>query len=213
MAQWKEKLEHEFALPFSFLVDREKSENTIENIVEDTSGGIVLCTYHEAIRHADLLGEIAWNMAVFNEADFLFKPENKSVVTLKKVVRHAYKLLLTPTPITMSIMDIYGLIHFIDEEVLPNADDFYQRYFRKPENYKELSAWVSKFAFRTLKNQVSQYVNFTERLPLVIDYPLKEVEKELYALMDNYLRLPQKIAYPSMDMYQLSLLFFHTLSS
>lgn len=209
MAQWQEKLEKEFALPFSFLVDREKTGN----ILEDASGGIVLATYHEAIRHEEFLKLIPWNIAVFDEADFLFKPENKSVVALKNIVCHAYKLLLTPTPITISIMDIYGLIHFIDEDVLPDSEDFYKRYFRKPENYPELSAWVSKFAFRTLKSQVSQYVNFTKRVPLVLDYPLHDKEKELYILIDTYLKIPQKIAYPNMDMYQLSLMFYHSISS
>ena len=121
-------------------------------------------------------------MAVFDEADFLFKPENKAVKALKNMVGNAFKVLLTPTPITLSIMDIYGLIHFIDESVLPDADDFYKRYFRKPENYPELSSWVSKFAFRTLKSQASQYVNFTNRLPVVINYTPQNEEKKLYEL-------------------------------
>lgn len=74
-------------------------------------------------------------------------------------------------------MDIYGLIHFIDESILPDADWFYKRYFRKPENYPELTSWVSQFCFRTLKSQTTEYVNFSRRLPITVDYPLLQEEK------------------------------------
>lgn len=110
-------------------------------------------------------------------------------------------------------MDIYGLIHFIDETLLPDADSFYKRYFRKPENYPELSSWVSQFAFRTLKKQVEPYVNFTKRLPFVLNYSPQDEEKQLYDLVAKYLSLPNKTAYPQMDNYQLALQFYHTLSS
>ena len=126
---------------------------------------------------------------------------------------NAFKLLLTPTPITNSIMDVYGLIHFIDESVLPDAEEFYRRYYRKPEKYPELAAWVSRFAFRTLKSQVAGYVNFTNRLPIVVSYTLNETEKKLYDLIQKYLELPRRDAYPEMDVWRLSLLFYHTVSS
>lgn len=117
--------------------------------------GIVITTYENATRRADKIKERDWDLAIFDEADTLAKPEKEIVKTLKSAVREAYKLLLTPTPITLSIMDIYGLIHFIDESILPDADWFYKRYFRKPENYPELTSWVSQFCFRTLKSQAT----------------------------------------------------------
>lgn len=202
MAQWKNKLLEEFSLP---ITDWEK--------VRQKEQGISLITYEEAVKNAEILQKINWDLAVFDEADSLFKPENKAVKALKNMVGNAFKVLLTPTPITLSIMDIYGLIHFIDESVLPDADDFYKRYFRKPENYHELSSWISKFAFRTLKSQASQYVNFTNRLPVVINYTPQNDEKKLYRLTERYLSIPNKTAYPQIDNYQLSLQFFHTLSS
>lgn len=200
--QWQSKLAEAFTLPVMSWEE-----------YADAGRGICLLTYDEAVKNAELLGTISWDLAVFDEADFLFKPENKSVIVLKKAVGNAFKLLLTPTPITLSIMDIYGLIHFIDETVLPDADSFYKRYFRKPENYGELSAWVSKFAFRTLKKQVEQYVNFTCRLPIVLNYTPEGDEKKLYDLTDKYLAVANKQAYPQMDNYQLALQFYHTLSS
>lgn len=201
-AQWQQKLDEEFTLPVIKL----------EEYTAD-SKGICLVTYDDVIREAEKVKSIRWDLAVFDEADFLFKPDNKSVIAIKDAVGDAFKLLLTPTPITMSIMDIYGLIHFIDESVLPDADSFYRRYFRKPENYPELSNWVSQFAFRTLKSQASQYVNFTRRLPVVLNYVPKDDEKKIYILTEKYLNLPEKQAYPQMDNYQLTLMFYHILAS
>lgn len=201
-AQWQQKLDEEFTLPVI----------KWEEYTSD-SKGICIVTYDDVVREAEKIKSIRWDLAVFDEADCLFKPDNKSVIAIKDAVGDAFKLLLTPTPITMSIMDIYGLIHFIDESVLPDADSFYRRYFRKPENYPELSNWVSQFAFRTLKSQASQYVNFTNRLPAVLNYVPKDDEKKIYELTEKYLNLAEKQAYPQMDNYQLTLMFYHILAS
>jgi hypothetical protein len=205
--QWVAKIESGFALPYTIW----NSENGGESLPE--CDGIIITTYDFAVRQAEIVASRTWDMVIFDEADVLFKPENKIVKALKAATNGAFKLLLTPTPITMSVMDIYGLIHFIDETVLPEADVFYKRYFRKPENYPELTSWVSQFAFRTLKSQVTAYVNFTERLPVTIDYALTAAEKGLYTKIEAYLALPKKAAYPSMDNYELTLMYYHILSS
>lgn len=95
-SQWQEKLTKEFTLPIT-----DWSEYTQE------TKGLCLMTYDEVIKNEEKVSQIVWDLAVFDEADFLFKPDNKSVATIKKAVGNAFKLLLTPTPITLSIMDIY----------------------------------------------------------------------------------------------------------
>lgn len=204
VTQWKRKLDTDFTLPNVFW-------NNTKNIPDED--GIVITTYENASKRADKIKERDWDLVIFDEADTLSKPEKEIVKTLKSAVREAYKLLLTPTPITLSIMDIYGLIHFIDESILPDADWFYKRYFRKPENYPELTSWVSQFCFRTLKSQTTEYVNFSHRLPITVDYPLLQEEKELYKLISTYIASENKAAYPEIDEYNLNLLFFKTLSS
>lgn len=204
VSQWIRKLESDFTIPFSLW------HNSLLPPQED---GIVITTYDYALKRAKQIKQIDWDLVIFDEADALSKAENKTTLVLKDSVREAYKLLLTPTPITLSIMDIYGLIHFIDESVLPDADFFYKRYFRKPENYPELTSWVSQFCFRTLKVQTTEYVNFTNRIPIMIDYPLLKEERELYKLISTYLASDDKVAYPTLDNYNLNLLFYKSLSS
>lgn len=201
--QWLGKLSKDFTLPHIFW-------NNTPQIPEEE--GIVITTYDFALKYSERIKERDWDMVVFDEADCLSKPDKQMTQTLKDSVREAYKLLLTPTPITMDIRDVYGLIHFIDESVLPDPDEFYKRYFRKPENYPELTSWVSQFCFRTLKAQACDYVSFSNRIPFTVDYPLLKEEKELYTLLHTYIKTDDKVAY-EMDEYNLALMLFNKLSS
>lgn len=205
LQQWIRKLDKDFpTVPYVFW-------NNTKTLPD--APGIVITTYDIALRRSEALKDRLWNFVIFDEADILSKPDNKMVQTLKNAIGQAYKLLLTPTPITMSIMDIYGLIHFIDDSVLPDADWFYKRYFRRPENYHELTEWVSQFCFRTLKCQTTDYVNFSRRIPITVDYELSKQEKLIYKLISAYIISDNKAAYPEMDCYNLNLLFFKSLSS
>jgi hypothetical protein len=203
--QWIEILEQHFSLPF---INAEDGNFDFD--------GMVLTTYDNAVKNADSLGEIKWDVSVFEEAHRLAKGytgENKTATTLKTAVSESFKILLTATPMQTSIMDLYGLIHFIDEYALPDADEFYERYFRKPENYAELSELFSRYCFRTLRSQVEHYVKIPNRLPVTADYPLSAKETKMAAMVDAYLKKPDKQAFPKMDGYDLTLLFNRALSS
>lgn len=202
--QWQHKIDEHFTIPYSFW-------NNTKKLPDDD--GIVLTTYDNFLKHVDTVKLVDWDMVVFDEADVLSNFEAQRTQTIKDAIGNAYKLLITPTPMKNSIMDIYGLIHFIDESVLPDAKSFYDRYFRKPENWKELTSWVSQFAFRTLKVQTTDYVSFSRRIPITVDYSLTHEEKELYKIVSAYLKTDNKVAYPEIDEYNLSLRFFNTLSS
>lgn len=175
--------------------------------------GIVMTTYDFAVQNSEPISAIAWDAVVFEEAHKLANRESKTTVTLKEAVGDAFKLLLTATPMQNSIMDLYGLIDFIDTGALGDADEFYKRYFRKPENYGELTATASRYCFRTLRSQVEGYVKIPRRIPVTADYPLSAKEVKLLALMDAYLKKPDKLSFPKMDSYDLTLMFSRAISS
>ena len=127
VSQWQKKISEDFALPFSLWRERENLnikkvqnffvENKIDKWTSDfnpKNRNLFIATYDEVLQDTSEIEKISWHLAIFDEADCLFKPENKTVIALKKAVGNAFKLLLTPTPITLSIMDIYGLINLID---------------------------------------------------------------------------------------------------
>ena len=204
LSQWERVLERNFNLPFA-VVGREKPNFTQE--------GIVLTTYEIAVDYAEQIGEIVWNVAAFEEAHRLNKPENKLTVAMKTAAGDAFKVLLTATPMQNSIMDLYGLISFIDETVLPDAEGFYKRYFRKPERYGELTAIVSRYAFRTLRSQAQRFVNLPNRLQITADYKQTAAETKLAAMVEEYLAKPEKAAFPKMDAYECALMFWKAVSS
>jgi SNF2 family DNA or RNA helicase len=112
-----------------------------------------------------------------------------------------------------SIMDLYGLIDFIDTGALGDVDEFYKRYFRKPERYGELTAITSRYCFRTLRSQVESYVKIPNRIPVTADYMLSDKEVKLAAMVDSYLKKSDKLAFPKMEEYDLTLMFNRALSS
>ncbi len=94
------------------------------------------------------------------------------------------------TPIEKNIMDLYGLIWFIDETLLPDEREFLTRYLRRPENYPELSELVSPYCFRTLRAQASRYAKVTRRVLLTYEYTPSPGERALYDLLFAYVNQP-----------------------
>ncbi|MFI3294253.1 MAG: DEAD/DEAH box helicase, partial [Rikenellaceae bacterium] len=212
--QWVKKIEEGFTLPCVLIDTDERLREYSDNPFDQSA--IVITTYDFAVAKAELIESIKWDLVIFDEASIFAKSytgDNKTSTTLKQATEEAFRVLLTPTPITMSIMDVYGLLWFIDETILPDEKEFYNRYFRKPENYHELTSWVSNYCFRTLKSQVSEYVNFSSRVPYTISYDLSKEELELYSKLNTYLDRETKLAYPKLEKYDLTLMYHHTLSS
>ena len=170
-----------------------------------------LMTYDDAVANAETL--TAFDVVVFDEAHCLRNRETKTAATLKSATASAFKILLTATPMQKSIMDLYGMIYFIDENALPEADVFYSRYYRKPENYHELSERVSKFCFRTTRAQVEHYTKIPRRIPITIEYEMSAKEWQLYDMTERYLSREDKKAFPEMDEHRLSLRMHRSLSS
>lgn len=218
LSQWKDVVENRFSIPF-FVIDNNKIFNEIANNRNENpfnQDGIILTTYNFAQEKHEYIKQINWDLSVFEEAHHLRKfytDKTKSTMLIHESVAGSFKLLLTATPIQNSIMDLYGLIYFIDEKVLPDVDTFYQRYFRKPENYPELAQYVSRYCFRTTRQQAETYVKIPERIPITVEFELNNQEKEVYNLLENYIQKDKKLAFPQMDKYDLALMLYHTFSS
>lgn len=215
--QWNEIIDKSFSVP-CFALDSSTVCNASQN--EDSNpflqDGIVLTTYDIAAQNAEHIANVQWDAVVFEEAHHLrriYADTNKTAGILKAAVNNAFKILLTATPMQNSIMDLYGLIHFIDETVFPDEKAFYERYFRKPENYPELADRVSAFCFRTTRPEVANYVKIPERIQVTVECTLTPKEQELYKLLDAYVQRENKAAFPRMDQYELALLLFRTFSS
>ena len=219
LVQWAEMISEKYSIPYIVM-------NNAECIMQKLTefDGIVLTTNECITQNVEAFDKINWDIVVFEEANALssvYQDENtfmgasgsKQAKLLKKFSKNTFKILLTGTPIEKNIMDLYGLIYFIDEELLPDPDTYMKRYLRKPENYVELAGKVSKYCFRTLRSQAKQYAKIPERLHITLEYEASEKEKELYNLLFAYIEKPDKIAFPQMEQYDLALMLLGLLSS
>lgn len=218
MRQWQSVIENSFAVPY-FVID--SNDNLQAHAAENPGNpfiqpGLVLTTYDFAAEQAEYISHVNWDAVVFEEAHHLrriYTGENQKHEAIKAAVSSAFKVLLTATPIQTSIMDLYGLIGFIDERLFPDPDEFYGRYFRKPENYPDLAANVRQYSFRTFRHEVENYVKIPKRIPLTIEYIPTKPEKQLTKLLESYLKKPVKFAFPQMEPYDLNLMFWRSFSS
>ena len=146
--QWQRLISDKFDLPCKVIEKDFESE---------TKDEIVLISYTQAAEECESLSKINWDLAVFEEAHRLRKyytGENRTATNLHNAFDGVQKLLLTATPMQVNVMDLYGLVNFIDDTVFTDERAFYKRYYKKPENYKELRERLMPFTFRTLRNQV-----------------------------------------------------------
>ena len=210
LMQWIDTLDRYYTIPYVMLTNREDWE---QNISEDSPNAfeqdtVILTTYAFLVDQQAAAREIKWELTVFEEASALSsvcKEDSKQTKILKGIAEDSFKILLTGTPIEKNIMDLYGLMYFIDETVLPDAETYMKRYLRKPENYPELAERVSKYCFRTLRSQAKQYAKIPERILITLEYTPSPKEQKLYDLLYAYVNKEHKIAFPEMNSYDLAL--------
>ena len=216
--QWTEMLERFYTVPYVVLTNRDQwrqntSEDNSNAFIQDA---IVITTYDFAADNEEAAKVVNWDLTVFEEANALspvYREDNKQAKALKRIAGDSFKLLLTGTPIEKNIMDLYGLIWFIDKTLLPGEKEFLARYLRRPENYPELSERVSRYCFRTLRSQAKHYAKVTERVLLTVEYTPGKAERQLYELLYAYINQTEKRAFPEMNQYDLALRLLGLLGS
>ena len=216
--QWTEMLERFYTVPYVVLTSRKEwqARSAPDHPNAFIQDAIVITTYDFAADNEEAAKVVNWNLTVFEEANALspvYQEDNKQAKALKRIAGDSFKLLLTGTPIEKNIMDLYGLIWFIDETLLPGEKEFLARYLRRPENYPELSEQVSRYCFRTLRSQAKHYAKVTERVLLTVEYTPSKAERQLYELLYAYINQPEKRAFPEMNQYDLALRLLGLLGS
>ncbi len=210
LCQWTELMEKFYSVPYVILSTRAQWDALA--IADEPNpflqDAVVITTYDFAAGHEDEAGAVPWDLAVFEEANALstvYQEGNQQAKALKRIAGGAFKLLLTGTPIEKNIMDLYGLIWFIDETVLPDGREFLTRYLRRPEHYPELAELVRLYCFRTLRIQAADYAKVPRRVLLTYEYAPSPQEQALYDQLYAYVNQPIKLAFPEMDQYDLAL--------
>ena len=179
---------------------------------------IVICSYHFARSKASDVHAVPWDIVVIDEAHRLrnvYKPSNVIANTLKIALASKDKLLLTATPLQNSLLELFGLVSFIDEHTFGDLKSFREQFANLNQNqvFQTLKARLRPVCHRTLRRQVLPYIKYTQRLPLVQEFTPEESEDRLYHLVSDYLRRDNLQALPASQRSLMTLVLRKLLAS
>ena len=217
--QWHQEITEKFFLPCSIL--ETKSYNAavkVGNFRPFEADSIVICSYQFARNKAADVANTAWDVVVIDEAHRLrnvYKPANVIANTLKLALSGKDKLLLTATPLQNSLLELFGLVSFIDEHIFGDLKSFREQFgnLSQSQVFDALKARLKEVCHRTLRRQVIAYIPFTRRLPLVEEFTPEESEDRLYDLVSEYLRRENLQALPASQRSLMTLVLRKLLAS
>lgn len=217
--QWSQELVDKFYLPSIIMESKnfKASQGSGKHNPFDQNK-IVICSYHFAKNQVDYIQQIDWDLVVMDEAHRLrnvYKSSNKIGRALQKATYHCKKVLLTATPLQNSLMELYGLVSIIDEHVFGDKDSFRSQFTRLDGEYefKELRDRIAPVCMRTLRRQVQEYVRYTSRIPMTLQFEPTEQEQMLYDQVSAYLQRRLLWALPSNQRHLLTLVMRKLLAS
>lgn len=219
--QWHQEMQDKFNL--QGLILEAKNYNTICKQEKQNPflmpSGPVICSYQFAKAKAADIKDINWDLVVLDEAHRLrnvYKTSNVIAKTLKEALAHVHsKVLLTATPLQNSLLELYGLVSMIDDRVFGDLDSFRAQFTQpnKEQAFAALRSRIAPICKRTLRRQVQQYVPYTARRAIVEEFTPSTEERELSALVADYLRRPNLKALPDGQRQLISLVLWKLLAS
>ena len=201
--QWHQELTEKFFLPCRLLESKSYNAAIKQGQFRPFEGReIVICSYQFAKNKADDVQAVPWDLVVVDEAHRLrnvYKPKNVIANTLKTALAGKDKLLLTATPLQNSLLELFGLVSFIDEHTFGDLKSFREQFanLNQEQVFHTLKARLKPVCHRTLRRQVTAYIPYTKRLPLVEEFTPQESEDRLYELITEYLQRDNLQALPS----------------
>lgn len=218
--QWSQELADKFFLPGVILEKKSFDQTILTGNLNpfDRENEIVICSFQFARSKDPYIKNTKWDLVIIDEAHRLrnvYKPANKIANTIKLALYNAPKVLLTATPLQNSLLELYGMVSIIDEYAFGDLKSFKSQYGRLVEggSFDELKQRLAPVCIRTLRRQVTEYINYTNRIPLVEEfYPFTE-ELELYDLVTDYLQKPVLFALPASQRHLMTLILRKLLSS
>jgi superfamily II DNA or RNA helicase len=221
--QWHQELADKFGLPATIFEAKSFRQLVKEGAVNpfnvaDGRSGIIICSYQFAARKAVEVKAVAWDLVVIDEAHRLrnvYKPENKTARALQEALSQPQKVLLTATPLQNSLLELYGLVSFIDERVFGDLDSFKSQFgaLKNAESFDALKARIAPICKRTLRRQVEAYVKYTKRIPLLREFTPSADETALYNHVTEYLEREALHALPNSQRQLITLVLRKLLAS
>lgn len=214
--QWREELEVHFNLQ-STVLDTKLFEDRVNGgqPVPMTEDGIYIASLNFVHKRLKLIKQQPWDVVIIDEAHRLRRvyrgrDASKMAFDLREAIQDKPKLLLTATPLQNDLMELYGLVSFIDDKLLGAPYYFKTRFVDALKDktrditptLKEVRKLIlgdensDDFAnstgvvFRTLRKQAQPFIKlpFTPRNSMTVDFNTTKEEEELYEVVSAYLQ-------------------------
>ena len=189
--QWELELEDKFDLS-SVILDRLTVEYDVKNwhrkLADRQGVMIVITSYDYSSKLMKRFPDVKWDFLIIDEAHNLRNLNGtKRAKRLFGLSGGIPKILLTATPLQNSLMDLYGLVSFVDPRIFGSEEVFRQRYM-KDEDYDDLKRELTPVLYRTLRKDVAGYMHFVKRICKTVDFELSRDEIELYERVNLFLK-------------------------
>ncbi len=203
--QWLSELDEKFYIKSIILESKnfnQKRKRGTNNPFE-YKDRVVICSYNFAAQKQMEVQNVAWDLVIIDEAHRLrnvYKSSNVIGNKIKAALDGKRKLLLTATPLQNNLMELYGLVSIIDDRVFSDPKTFRQKYVNVDNEEARnvfLKARIKQFCKRTLRQQVTEYVPYTQRTAILEEYTPSPEEEKLYNDVSEYLRSETLYALPN----------------
>lgn len=221
--QWHQELADKFGIAAGLLEAksyRQAIKDGATNPFDVTGNGatVLICSYQFAAGKAKDVQSVPWDLVVIDEAHRLrnvYKPENKTARTLRDALTLPHKVLLTATPLQNSLLELFGLVSFVDEKVFGDLDSFRSQFgqLKDAVSFDTLKNRIAPICKRTLRRQVEAYVKYTRRIPMLQEFVPGADETKLYNYVSEFLQRPSLYALPNSQRQLITLVLRKLLAS
>jgi len=217
--QWQDELLSKFGIESEVWDGPSfKSQVNSGDQIPFTYDGIFIVSYHFVYSHLGLIEKQPWNVVVIDEAHrfrrvFKGRDASKMAYDIREIIKDKPKVLLTATPLQNNLEELYGIASFIDDKLLGSFYSFKTKFIQPLKDQSGLAKLrleelrklirgeekndpmsISGIIIRTLRKQVLEYVQFTNRTSMTFDFTPTDEEVELYEKVSAYLQRPDVAA-------------------
>ena len=187
--QWQNELKSKFNLDFIVNRDDERFKDFDKHsmLISSLASGV-------QPKNAEKLNSIDWDLVIVDEAHRLKNESTRSHQFVKELPKK-FVFLLSATPVQNSIKELFNMVEIVNPGILGPWKTFAGTYtidkkarIINPSNKHQLQSLLSQSVIRTTREEVKEYISFTDRIPKTHRLDGTTDETELYNLATDFVR-------------------------